>query len=1265
MGTTFAGDTLESGHELERFIPRYAVALGGDFDSRWATVDGTLCHIDISGFTNLSERLANLGRVGAEELTEFLDRVFGAMVALAQERGGSLLKFGGDALLLLFEGDDHAIQAASAAVEMRSTLRTASEIPTSVGRLSLRMSVGLHSADVYLFRARGNHTELIVAGDAASMVTEMEETASAGEIVVSESTRALLPAGSATEATGNGWILKWRATRTDPAGVRPRMMGDHVSAHIPTALRRHLTKRKADAEHRLATVAFVEFVGVDDILSEIGPDGAARAIETLIADVTAVADEEQITFLGTDVDRGAGKIILVSGVPVTLVDESGRVLRAVRRIADIDTPFGIKIGVNRGHVFSGEIGTDTRSTYTVMGDTVNLAARLMGAAPQGSIYATAAALEESLTLFDTRILDPINVKGKAEPVAALEVLDESGSRTPPGAGILAFEGRDSELAVIADAIATLASGRGGTIKVSGPRGIGKSRIIEEALAHPVTDSLFVRAEPYGTANPYRPFRDPIRSLLNVSRGSHEQMGMSLVKALTLEAPELLPFAPLVGDLAHVELPQTDATAAIDPRYRQSRIADIAVELFERFHDGELIVVAEDIHWADAASVALVERLARESERRPWLVITTNRDVPEPATDSDVVLAPLEPAIVESLVFSATEASPLRPDVVSAIVERAGGNPLFVQELVKAVRETGDIASLPTSLDGVIGSQIDALEPLARRVLRYVSVLGRSFRTSVARELIATQDIELNAPTRATLTEFLDDDGPERLQFRHALVRDVAYEGLSFRRRRELHLAAGELVLGRAEGDEAAFADVLALHFYLGGDHERAWRYCTTAGNKNMELFANTEAGTQFERAAEVGKPLDSVTSEDLRDVLIRLGDVRERSGQFDASLEAYRNAAKLTRGDAVGRAEVLLKRARAKERAGEYSAALAETTRARTALAGESSEPGQRVLAKVLSLASMIRQAQERPRLALRAAEDAVAAASNVGEQLALARAWQVMDYAHLTLGQSDKVIYSQKALDVYRSLGELEEEASVLTNLGAFAFFDDDWATALELYEKSEEAFGRVGNLVGAATAQANIGEVYVNQGRYEVAEEPLRAAKRIATASGFSETVAFVDLLLGRMFGISGDLSAAKTSLQEAIDEASALGQGGFVFEASIHLADAQCRAGSAETGLSTLSDAERNVSGDYFDFHRPLFCRVKGSVLESAGEFDRSVELLEEGIALAEERGDAYELALLVLTLDRIAHDVVGSRRRDEARGTLRALGVQSVPGITVAV
>src|SRR4051794_21214997 len=154
---------------LDAYVPRYATEWDRDapFHS-WRELDASLCFVDISGFTNLSERLATRGRVGAEELTEVLDRVFSEMLGIAYAKGGVLLKFGGDALLLAFDRDDHARLATEAAVAMRAALRQARTIPTTVGRLDLRMSAGVHTGTCQLFLVGSSHRELVVCGEAAT-----------------------------------------------------------------------------------------------------------------------------------------------------------------------------------------------------------------------------------------------------------------------------------------------------------------------------------------------------------------------------------------------------------------------------------------------------------------------------------------------------------------------------------------------------------------------------------------------------------------------------------------------------------------------------------------------------------------------------------------------------------------------------------------------------------------------------------------------------------------------------------------------------------------------------------------------------------------------------------------------------------------------------------------------------------------------------------------------------------------------------------------
>jgi class 3 adenylate cyclase len=245
---------------LEPYVPR--IASGWDLEapgSLWRRIEGSLVFVDISGFTNLSERLARKGRIGAEELTSVLDNVFGRMLEVVFDRSGSLLKFGGDALLLLFATEDHVLQACAATVEMRATLREASKERTSVGRINLRMSSGIHTGQVDFFLVGASHRELLVTGPVASGTTEMESTAEANEIVVSEALRLQLPPGFVGDRKGSGWLLRKQKVEHPMCGNRSGYGRRNPALEfIPRGLRSRLRIGKR-LRHRIATVGFLKF----------------------------------------------------------------------------------------------------------------------------------------------------------------------------------------------------------------------------------------------------------------------------------------------------------------------------------------------------------------------------------------------------------------------------------------------------------------------------------------------------------------------------------------------------------------------------------------------------------------------------------------------------------------------------------------------------------------------------------------------------------------------------------------------------------------------------------------------------------------------------------------------------------------------------------------------------------------------------------------------------------------------------------------------
>ena len=1258
--------------DLDRFVPSIAL----DWDEiahreQWLEVDASLCFIDISGFTNLSERLARKGRIGAEELTDVLNYVFGRMLEVSYLQGGSLLKFGGDALLLMFTGFEHSLRAASAAVEMRSVLKEAEDYETSVGRLRLRMSVGIHSGSIDLFRAEGSHRELVVAGPGATMTTAMEKIAEAGEIVISDETKARLPDGSAPQGKGGGWILNWRKPRCDPIDSVVRQPSDpeSVDRWVSAALRDYLQAVAPEPEHRIATVGFIRFCGVDGALSATGPKETSLQIDRTISVIQAAADEEGVTFLASDINEDGGKVILVAGLPRSREDDEGRLLKAMRRIAESSAPLDLHFGINQGHVFAGEIGTKYRATYTIIGDTVNLAARLAAAASANTIYATAGVLDNSAVLFESEPIEPFYVKGKSDPVHAYSVGKETGQRKADADGELPFVGRNPELSMVTDAIFETSEGRGTVLTIVGDTGMGKTRLVREAcLVCSMIRVISIRSESYGTSSPYRPLRDVFRKLLEIERDENPAMAKALRDRVGALDAGLLPFLPFIGDLTHIDVEPTDTVEAIEPRFRRDRLADTAIRLLEHLLTAPTFFDLEDAQWMDDASAHLMGRIAGATESHPWSMIVSRRGREGgfmPADGKVLELHGLKPEDSRDLVNEATAAAPLRPHEVEAIVTKSGGNPLFLEEILAVVRDTGSVENLPESLGSVVSTGIDSLPPLARRILRYCSVLGSSFRTKVVGEILEEDDLELDAATRRALRRFLVADGPGRVRFASPMIRDVAYDALPYRRRRELHLRAAK-VFERASDDPDGSADLLSLHYSVGGDDAKTWHYARVAGDQAAAAYANVEAASHYERALDSARHLEQVPDGEKALVWSALGDARELSGNFDLALAAYRRATTLASAELLEVGRLAEKRARVRERSGRYSLALRELTGGHRKLESVDSEEAARVKARLSSFAASIRQAQQKPRDAIKQAWRAVDEAEAAGEWAALARAYTVLDLGYRWSGQPEKAVYAQRALAIYEELGDLNGQGVVQGNMGVEAYFDGRWNDAIDHYRASRDAFRRTGNEIQAVTAESAMGEVMVNQGRIQEAKPLLDNARRVSLASDWLDGASFVEMQLARILAAEGHDEEAVQLYEKARRQFMELGETTSIAELVVYLATCHLEAGRAEQAIAALDEAE-SVVGKDSAVHSAGIMRVRGLALAEVGRLEEGLAAIDAGLEVAEQQGIRYELGLLLMAKSRLARAAGEPSESLATRGLeiLEELGVDHHPELLSTV
>lgn len=1255
-------ENVPQGRSLDPYVPR--VAAEWDLDAPvalWREMDATCCFVDISGFTALSERLARRGRIGAEELTEVLNHVFSKMLEVAYSKRGALLKFGGDALLLAFQGHDHATLAAESAVAMRAALREARTLPTSVGRVNLRMSVGVHSGVFHLFRCGASHRELLVAGPAATATTRMEHTADAGEIVVSPATAERLPGGAVGARKGDGLLLRWRRVAEDgPGPMPPRPVATSaVESSIPVALRTRLAQGAGEAEHRLASVGFVKFQGTDDLIATEGPDAAAEALDAIIRAVQSAADDESVTFLASDIDDNGGKIILTTGVPATQDDDEGRMLRAVRAVMDEALPLPLRIGVNRGHVFAGDIGTTYRRTFTVMGDAVNLAARLMAAAQPGEIYATPSVLDHARTHFTIEALEPFNVKGKSEAVQAYRVGAETGSRRDPF-GSLPFLGRDKELAMLAHARGDAAAGHGVCVLVDAERGTGKTRLVTEFAATVRREHvLWLHGEPQSTAIPYRPLRAALRVALAIDAPDRDGAGIQLIESIRRFDPSLVPFAPLLAPIVDAEVPPTEETDAIAEEFLRQRVADVVIAALDGACPGPVVLVAEDAHWFDDTTSEICTRIAAAASGRPWLLCVTRRPKTiggfEPSNpDLCIQLAPLTDDVTRQLVTEVTDSAPLRPHETDSMVRRAGGNPLFLEELLRIVR-SADIDALPETLDAVAMSEIDGLPPVPRRVLRLASVLGRSFDRRLLDALLEGESVGEGEDSLASLgAQLLGDHEGRRLRFRHALLQEAAYQSLPFRQRLALHRRVGEAIERDAGALEEAAA-VLSYHFLAAQDWPRTWRYARKAARSAQRAHAPAEVAVHLERAVVAARRLGDTAEDDLFSLYTDLGHTLEILGEYERADDAYRCAGVAAGPDPLQRGQIAYCRAYLRsEYLGRPSAAIRLLRGARTDLRGLGARSAG-LHALLLAEEADVRQRQGRPAEAIACGRRAVEEAERAEDTRALARALHALSSGLVKAGRADEVDFMDRVLELYRELGDEVSVTVALGNIATVAFFAGHWEKAANYLALCADASTRSGDLANAAMADGNLGELRANQGRLDEAVALLAPARRTLESFGYVGLTAAVATHLGRARAFLGDIDGGLATIEKAARTLREIGSHYESLDAHARLAEVLVWANRHEEARTALQRArvfEKDVGDTPLS---ALIDRIELTLLCASVDRVPGAEELGRFCARATSFDAIYE-ELVVLSLVERSGD---RSHHAEVEQLCRDLGVVTLP------
>jgi tetratricopeptide (TPR) repeat protein len=635
------------------------------------------------------------------------------------------------------------------------------------------------------------------------------------------------------------------------------------------------------------------------------------------------------------------------------------------------------------------------------------------------------------------------------------------------------------------------------------------------------------------------------------------------------------------------------------------------------------------------------------------------------------LEPLSEEDARALVRAAAGSRRLSDQQLEAMIERAAGNPLFLEELASS-EETSKAEELPETVQALVATRIDKLSPGDRALLRWASVLGISFSGALIIDVLeGDESVAAASEAWGRLEEFVEMD-PEvagAFRFRHALTRDAAYEGLSFKRRRFLHGRVAE-VIERREGEDAV--ELLSLHCHHAERWPETWRYSVLAAERAWEKHANADAAQFFARALEIRKRVPDLPSEEVARVWEALGDARTRAGAYEHAGEAFRAARKASPRDLVEQARLMKKDAVALLRMGRYTQALRRLSQALRRLEGLDSQPAIAERARLLGSYALVLSSQRRPAATIRWCEAAITEAETSRALDALAQAYSTLDRAYIALGRLGEAVYSARAVTILEELGDLDQLAWALNNLGAKAYLEGRWNDALDHITRARDVWTKVGDDTSASMADFNGAEMLSNQGRWDEAEPLLERVLHMQQQAQNLLHVALATKSLGRLAARKGRFDEASSLLEDA---RTLFESGHDVVElltTDAHIVELHVLRGDPAGALALAADVLAHAETmDGVTVQLAMLHRLRGWALIQSGELDAAPTALAEALRIV--RGEVgnhgiesadYDTAL---TLDALAHlgRLTGEpveefeRERDEILDRLGVVGIFEPP------
>jgi class 3 adenylate cyclase/tetratricopeptide (TPR) repeat protein len=974
-------------------------------------------------------------------------------------------------------------------------------------------------------------------------------------------------------------------------------------------------------ERRQATVLFADLSGYTAAAERMDPE----AVKALVDRTLRVLGEE-IERFGGSIDKFIGDNVMgVFGAPVAHEDDPERAVRAGLAMQDAmeganrqsrdkyGVGFSLRVGINSGEVMAGAVG----DRYTVMGDAVNVAARLQAAGRPDSVTVGESTYRASREAITYERLEPLTLKGKEEPVPAWEATRALAKpRRGAGRAQTPLIGREEEASLLMSLVERVErEGRPHLVTVIGQAGVGKSRLLRELmsnLAESDEPPTIRRGQcpPYGAGIAYWALAEVLNDEFEIRDTDAPEAAWEKLRSGVTELMSELDEeaagernAALLAIPLGLEPPEELQQAEPDPQRMREALfsaARAAVEAIARRRT--LVLAIDDIHWADEGMLDLIDHLTRWV-RAPLLLVCLTRDElleRRPGwgggrrNATTISLEPLTEGETRELVAALMPSSENGTgDVVPQVAERSGGNPLFAEEMVNRLleEETAEAQALPSTVQSLLAARLDSLDRLERRLLQSASVVGQTFWEGALVPTAAEEGLDLGQ----TLANLEEKDllapspgsrlaGEREYAFKHVLIRDVAYSMLPKSVRCRKHVEVAEFIRDRAGERIDGVIGLIAEHFAraaalgseagldrdaLAGLQSQALESLEVAGDAAAALYSNAEAFDRYTAALDISESLDAGSvariGEKQGDVALRMGRVDAAVGVWERCLDYHRAEEDLARV-----ADLHRKIGAALWHKGERRASIDNYQRGIDLL---KDGPPCLELVRLYEEAASLYMHTGDNMLAIYASEKALRLAERLGEAGAASRAHGIFGRVFGRIGDSEKARENlERSVALARESDRSEAVRALLTLGYHLEVSEADYTSAAAAYREALEIAQEVGDLPSQVELHASLGELAVDAADWDAVERAAEASASLAEREGLYGKLCFPDLMRGVLSWRAGDWEEAAKSFRRAYELGEQVGRSEVAFNALYWLAITLRESGdltAAETELTRALD------------------------------------------------------------------------------------------------